>query len=226
MVADLPPGPLREPFSGRASGHQPLYRRLVQVALLAALLALFVRTFVVRTYQVASLSMSPALLPGDHLLIDRFSSRPRAASGTASWIPARHIARGDVLVFQLPRRPWLTAVKRCVGLPGEQVSWRGNRLRIDGQPLAGLSLPDSSEGELRLGPGEIFVLGDNHGSSKDSRAWGPLPIVNIRGRAILIYWSTAPLPGSAERDAWGTMPEHSIRRWARTRWDRIFVPVS
>ncbi|MCG8460512.1 MAG: signal peptidase I, partial [Holophagales bacterium] len=117
-------------------------RRLAQVALLAALPALFVRTFVVRPYKVASLSMSPALLPGDHLLIDRFSSRPRPASETAPWFPARPLERGDVLVFQLPRRPWVTAVKRCVGLPGEQVSWRGNRLRIDGHPLDGLSLPE------------------------------------------------------------------------------------
>jgi signal peptidase I len=114
-------------------------------------------------FRVVESSMEPSLRPGDHLLAVR---------------PAGRATRGSLVVFEHPIRPGFMLVKRVVGLPGETVTVRDGVVSLDGDPTvdvwgAGPTLPDS---EWETGPGELFVLSDNRGSTRaDGRSFGPIP---------------------------------------------------
>jgi signal peptidase I len=114
-----------------------------------------------------------------------------------------------VVVFKFPEDPSRDFIKRVIGLPGETVEIRDKKVLIDGKPLdepyvhfleAPLR-PDDPEYGLRgesirdnwgpqvVPPGQLFVMGDNRDNSRDSRFWGFLPRDQVKGRALLVYWS-------------------------------------
>jgi signal peptidase I len=128
-----------------------------------------------RRYEIVERSMQPALDPGDFVLA----------------IPAGDLSRGSIVIFDRPDVDGYELVKRVVGLPGERVGIENGQVHIDQRVLAerwadGPTIPD---GQWRLGPGEVFVLGDNRAiSSSDSRALGPILRESIRWRVIIRYW--------------------------------------
>ncbi len=128
-----------------------------------------------RRYEIVEQSMRPALHPGDFVVA----------------VSAGELRRGSVVIFDLPGVDDYELVKRVVGLPGERVNITNGQVHINRQTLAeswadGPTLP---EGEWQLGPGEVFVLGDNRAiSSSDSRAIGPIQQESIRWRVVLRYW--------------------------------------
>lgn len=161
--------------------HRPTIRIAVSTlaggGLVAAAIAL-IRTRL-RRYAIAEHSMQPALGAGD-------------------WVLARRVAgpleRGDIVVFGHRGRPRFELVKRVVGLPGEHVSIAAGEVTTDGRAAdtwaTGPTLPD---GSWRLGPDEVFVLGDNRASSSgDSRALGPIPVAHI-GWVIWCRYRPFPL---------------------------------
>ncbi len=165
----------------------------VAVLLVAVVAALLLRTFVVQTYYIPSLSMYPTLLKGDHILV------LKAAYDFTS------PATGDVIVFRAPERERSLCddpavqdlVKRVIGTPGETVWSKGNTIYIDNRALAQhwqhvdqLGMPITRQ---RVPKGDYFVMGDNHPASCDSRVWGYVPRANIIGKAILIYWPLSRL---------------------------------
>ncbi len=90
--------------------------------------------------------------------------------------------------FRDPNRDF---IKRVIGLPGETVQVRRGQVFIDGQPLDEPYRPRMGSydaGPIVLGPDEVYVLGDNRNYSSDSHAWGPLPMKNIIGKALISYW--------------------------------------
>lgn len=209
-------------------------RGLLIASLVAALLAVFTRTFVVEAVRIPSDSMAPALVEGDHLLVNRFiyaaAHGPRALPLP---LPARDLRRGDVAVFRSPRG--VLVIKRCLGLPGETVEVRDHRLTVDGAPLdesgylnaplragaAGEELAFS--GPLSIPDAHYFCLGDHRDRSLDSRSWGPISAHRLRGRAFLIYWSIRPGPRDVARvTSWVKM---AARWWSRCRWERSFEIV-
>ena len=125
----------------------------------------------------------------------------------SSLLPKKPIRRGHVVVFKYPEDPARDFIKRVVGLPGETVEIRNKVVYIDGKPLDEpyvrfLSPPlrpedpeyGRGDGRDNWGPevvpaGRLLVLGDNRDNSKDSRYWGFLPIDQVKGRALLVYWS-------------------------------------
>lgn len=164
--------------------------------------------------------MVPALLPGDHVLVDR---QAYVAVGRFSApLPPRSPRRGDVVVFRRPGDVLL--VKRVVALPGEIVEIEDGQLWINGErrsepwarALQGRIHP------LRLRSREIYVIGDQHSRSRDSRHWGPARIEWLRGRAELIYWSSARLDSSG---GWGKIQASAWERISSTRWRRWLQPV-
>lgn len=164
--------------------------------------------------------MVPALLPGDHVLVDRQAYQP---PGAWAWVlPSGRPERGDVVVVQRPGGKVL--VKRVVALPGDIVEVVDGRLWVNGE-ASGDRWRSSARERLhphRLRSQEIFVMGDQRSESRDSRHWGPARVEWLRGRAVLIYWSRTPAVSAGD---WDKIDSSAWRRVAATRWHRWLQPV-
>lgn len=186
-----------------------LYVLLVVVAITYPTnLAHSIRAHVVQAFNVPSRSMSPGILPGDYVLLNKAAYKVQAPR------------RGDVVIFTHPDDRRLNYVKRIIAMPDETVEIRDNVLLVNDQPLysaarAG-SVPDfkTDDGQvvmmekgdstvypiivdstkpqnmdkIKVPHGHCFLLGDNRGQSVDSRNFGPVPMSDIQGRLDYIYW--------------------------------------
>src|SRR5688500_20362698 len=94
-------------------------REYFESLVIAVVLALFIRTFVVQAFKIPTGSMEPNLLVGDHLLVNKFVTAPTASAVERILLPIRDIRRGDVIVFKFPEEPERDFIKRVVALPGE-----------------------------------------------------------------------------------------------------------
>lgn len=128
--------------------------------------------------RVDGYSMQPTLEDGEFILVNKMSYQ---------W---SEIQRGDIIVFHFPLNPEDELIKRVIGLPGDTVSVQNGRVYVNGLALneSYISQTPSYSGEWTVTDGHIFVLGDNRNNSNDSKDWGLLPIENIVGKAVLIYW--------------------------------------
>jgi signal peptidase I len=160
--------------------------------LVAVVLAILLRTFVVGTFSIPSASMTPTLKVGDRIAVDKLSQHMGG------------IHRGDIIVFKRTQLTLCNAaaekylVKRVIGLPGDHLSSTGNTILVDGRPLAQPWLPKDDPLTYPIAPttvpsGEYYVLGDNRAESCDSRFWGEVPRGNIVGRVVLRYWPPSRL---------------------------------
>jgi len=177
-------------------------RENVEAILIAIIIALFIRTFVVQAFKIPSGSMKQTLLIGDHILVNKFIYGVKIPYLNTVLLPFKDPQRGDIVVFKFPLDPKKDFIKRVVGLPGDVVEVREkavyvNRKRVD-QDFVVFSDPRSIPGNVRprdnLGPitvpqDGLFVMGDNRDESFDSRFWGFVDINKVRGKAFLIYWS-------------------------------------
>ena len=187
-------------------------REYFESIVVAVILALFIRTFVVQAFKIPTGSMEPNLLVGDHLLVNKFVFAPTLSGLERTLLPMRPIVRGDVVVFKFPEDPERDFIKRIVGLPGETIEVRGTQVLVNGtaidQPFAHFLLPHDPaslvEGDPRerYGPvtvpiGHYFAMGDNRDNSQDSRYWGFMPGHYVKGRALMIYWSFDDAPNTS-----------------------------
>jgi signal peptidase I len=122
--------------------------------------------------------MKPTLVPGEFLLVNKLAYK---FSG---------MTRGDIVVFHYPPQPSEDYIKRLVGLPGDTVKISKGQVTVNQQLLTEpyIMADPSYSGEWQVPAGSIFVLGDNRNSSSDSHVWGFVPVDNIMGKAIVIYW--------------------------------------
>jgi signal peptidase I len=180
-------------------------RELPFLLLVAFLLALLIKTFVVQAFYIPSESMEPTLNVGDRVLVNKIAYHLH---------PPR---RGDVIVFADPnpqaephRNPlsafwhWLTEglgvstspekdfIKRVIGLPGDVVECKGGTVFINGKPLEEPYIKvkdDRPCGPYRIAKDHLFVMGDNRLNSRDSRyGLGQIPYDKVIGRAFVIIW--------------------------------------
>src|SRR4030042_765866 len=123
-------------------------------------------------------SMEPTLLSGEYVMVNRLSYRFGSPQ------------RGDIIIFHPPLNPSEEYVKRVIGLPGDEVEVKNKVVYVNGQPLdeTYLDVTTNYPGAWQVPAGQLFVLGDNRNNSEDSHDWGTLPIANIIGKAVLIYW--------------------------------------
>ena len=232
MGPDVPARPLATARS-RSSA-----REYAEVLLVAIVLALFVRTFLVQAFVVPSSSMETTVLVGDHLLVNKFLYAPHGRGGLSRLLPYRPVARGDVIVFKFPEDPHRDFVKRVVALPGDTLEIRDKEVFVNGRPEReprarhseqrtwrnDAELPESLRRRdqvppTRISDGSYFAMGDNRDDSYDSRFWGPVPQRNVKGRALLVYWSLPPAaPG---RGVLGRLGDF----FSKTRWSRTLLPV-
>ena len=111
-------------------------REYFESIVIAVILALFIRTFIVQAFKIPTGSMEENLLIGDHLLVNKFVFGPTASALERTLLPIGTVTRGDIVVFKYPEEPDRDFIKRVVGLPGETVEIRAKKVSINGRPLA------------------------------------------------------------------------------------------
>jgi signal peptidase I len=218
-------------------------REWYESLLVAAVFVLFVRTFVVQTYQVPTGSMETTILVGDHLLVNKFAYAPHL-SGWEKILPYRAVHRGDIIVFKKPGddiNDGNVLVKRSVGTPGDVILVHAKKVTVNSETADGPHVqhidpemyapgdprgPRDYFGPYTVPAGDYFGMGDNRDNSLDSRFWGPVPRSNIFGRPFLIYWSYDAEPNS---HIWRgpvakiqQLLSVAVHFFSRTRWDRMF----
>ena len=221
-------------------------REYFESIVIAVILALFIRTFVVQAFKIPTGSMENNLLIGDHLLVNKFVFGPTPLAIGRALLPVRNPRRGDIVVFKYPDEPDRDFIKRVIGLPGETIELRNKKIYINGKPLDEpyvhfLTPPPSEFQEVTSSdlretypPATVpqdayFVMGDNRDNSQDSRYWGFLPRGNIKGKALLIYWSYE----SGREDYLDEGLGASVKRlgsvvlhfFTKTRWERLFHQI-
>lgn len=150
---------------------------ILETVILAVILYFGINAVSARV-RVDGLSMNPTLQHGEYILVSKLSYK----MGTPQ--------RGDIIVFRLPLDPKQDLIKRVIGLPGETISIHDGQVKINGFALEEPYIAQSPiyDGEWTVGEEQLFVLGDNRNDSKDSHQWGLLPLENVLGKAIVIYW--------------------------------------
>jgi signal peptidase I len=157
-----------------------LLGELLQNLLIAGILILIVNLATARI-RVDGSSMEPSLHDGELVVVNRLAYR---------W---SDLTRGDIIVFNFPFDPDRRFIKRLIGLPGDRIMVQDGRLYINNAPVEEpyIAAPPVYRGTWTVGPDEVFVLGDNRNNSSDSQNWGMLPINEIIGKAVMVYWPVA-----------------------------------
>ena len=220
-------------------------REYAESIVIAVILALFVRTWIVQAFKIPTGSMENNLLIGDHLLVNKFVFGPTIGSVDRALLPIRNIRRGDVVVFKYPDEPDRDFIKRVIGLPGETVELRAKKVYVDGraldEPYVHFLQPASDAQEItrfdvreQYGPvtvpaGQYFVMGDNRDNSQDSRYWGFLPGHYVKGRALMIYWSYESGREDYLDEGVGATAKRLLsvvtHFFTKTRWERLFHQI-
>lgn len=177
-------------------------KETIEAIVIALILALFIRTFVVQAFKIPSSSMEPTLLVGDHILVSKFIYGIPVPFTGIKLLPLQNPKRGDIIVFKFPGDKSKDYIKRVIGVGGDTIEVIEKKVYINGRPfedpygvhLDPLVLPRGMEVRDNFGPltvpeGSVFVMGDNRDKSYDSRYWGVVGLEEIKGRAFIIYWS-------------------------------------
>ena len=195
------------PDSGGANSRQARKNKIksevrewAESIIIALILALIIRQFVVQAFKIPTGSMRMTLIEGDRILVNKFIYGAEVPF-TGIRLPAfRRPQRGDVIVFRYPEDPKKDFIKRLVALPGEAFEIRNGSIYINGALSKEQSLHNhyyynrqegafGREGQVVVVPeGSYYVLGDNSSSSRDSRYWGFVPEKNVLGKAMVVYW--------------------------------------
>lgn len=209
-----------------------IFREYFESLLIAILLALVIRSFVLTAYKIPTSSMLPTLKVGDFVFAYKLPFGLEIPFSDRKWVTGQMPKRGEIVVFRHPMDRTASFIKRVVGLPGDRVEIREgklfvNQIEVGREPLLKvdpehpkLSLfVEKIEGRAHLvsgeaedfpptlvPPGAVFVMGDQRQESEDSRSFGPVPLENLEGRIVLIWMSLK----------WNESNESEVR------WDRVF----
>ena len=162
-------------------------REYAEAIIIAFILAMIIRTFVIQAFKIPTGSMRPTLMENDRILVNKFIFRFKEPQ------------RGDVIVFRYPEDQKKDFIKRLIAKPGETVQIVNGNIWIDGkvvdEPQQIRSIyyynygpygkPDET---ITVPQDSYYVLGDNSASSRDSRYWGFVKRKEILGKALVIYW--------------------------------------
>ncbi len=210
-------GSLPEPVAGDADASEPkrkalpFWLELPLLVLIALIVAVIIKTFLIQAFWIPSSSMEDTLQINDRVLVYKLAYR------------IGDIDRGHVIVFDDPRGPEEDGesifeaarrnvaeavglstprsefIKRVIGLPGETIEVRENTVHVDDVPIdepylkAGSVMTDFDA--VTVGPGELFVMGDNRNASQDSRFFGTIPEDTVVGRGFVIIWPLSRFGG-------------------------------
>ncbi|MEJ2672050.1 MAG: signal peptidase I [Deltaproteobacteria bacterium] len=200
--------PLVKKDSGSRSRSQkkPFWRDYGESLVIAIILALIIRAFLIQAFSIPSGSMEPTLLIGDYLLVNKFAYGIRNPLTNKVLIPIGKPHRGDVVVFIFPQDPTKDYIKRVIGLPGDRIQIINKKVFINGKlyvtpqavyddptiipaPQGPTESPRDNMGPVLVPAHSYFCMGDNRDHSYDSRFWGFVPMKNFLGKALIIYFS-------------------------------------
>ncbi len=182
--------------------NKSVVREYAEAILIAIILALFIRSFIVQAFKIPSGSMEETLLIGDHLLVNKFIYGISLPFIDKKLVDFASPKRGDIIVFRYPEDKNKDFIKRVIGVGGDKVEVKNKKVFINDEPLgdepyavfkAGESFFGFTKGR-NFGPktvpeNHVFVMGDNRDNSHDSRFWGTVHTDEIRGKAFILYWS-------------------------------------
>lgn len=208
-----PPPPEAEPADSAAPGDEApkkkhsFWRELPVLVVIAFVVALLIKTFLLQAFYIPSASMEPTLVEGDRVLVEKLSYR---------WGEPK---RGDVIVFEkefgvlypehddpfwedigsalkglfgFPTGGTQDFIKRVMAVGGDTIEGREGRVYVNGEAVDEPYLSEGTEtspfGAVTVPKDMIFVMGDNRGNSDDSRAFGPIPVDEVVGHAFLLLW--------------------------------------
>jgi len=214
---------LEKPSSGASAKaeHSPatksIIREYAEALIIAIILALTIRVFVVQAFKIPSGSMIPTLLIGDHILVSKLAygfQLPKDCEFQVAFPPVTCFSstivmdfdppqRGDVIVFRFPEDENKDFIKRVIGTPGDVIEIHNKKVSVNGEALVdkdftqrvdpgmidGRINPRDNFAPITVPPDSYFVMGDNRDQSLDSRFWGFVKMNKIKGRAFLVYWS-------------------------------------
>lgn len=178
------------------------WRENIEAILVAILIALFIRTFVVQAFKIPSGSMKQTLQIGDHILVNKFIYGVRIPYWRKVIIPGKDPQRGDIIVFKPPHDPEKDFIKRVIGIGGDVIECRNKQLYVNHKPVhqdfavftdsriyAQNVRERDNFGPITVPEKSLFVMGDNRDESYDSRFWGFVDLKAVSGKAFIIYWS-------------------------------------
>jgi signal peptidase I len=179
-----------------------LIREYTEALVIALIMALFIRAFVVQAFKIPSGSMIPTLLIGDHLLVNKFIYGIRNPFNGSTWISIKKPERKDIIVFRYPENPDQDFIKRVIGIAGDRVEIINKKVLVNNKelkvenaifkdPEIHASSVDSRDnlGPLIVPENSLFVMGDNRDNSHDSRFWRFVDLKAVKGEAFILYWS-------------------------------------
>jgi signal peptidase I len=171
------PQPQPEPVTEQTTNWKRFLLDILETLVLAVVLYVGINAVSARV-RVDGFSMRPTLQDGEYILVNKLAykfSEPK---------------RGDIIVFIFPVNPEEDLIKRIIGIPGDTITVQDGVLTVNGtvvnEPY--INAPPAYNGTWQVPAGNLFVLGDNRNDSRDSHQWGLLPIQNVIGRSVLIYW--------------------------------------
>jgi len=162
----------------------------------AFVLAMIVRTFFVQAYKIPTASMVPTLIPGDKIFVSKMVYGPRVPFLGIRLPGLRKPKRGDIVVFIEPTERKKVYVKRLIGFPKDRVEIKYGSVYINGTVVADPRVSKNfyynegpyGEGEITVPDGQYFMLGDNSANSYDGRKFGFVPVKDLLGEAMVIWY--------------------------------------
>ena len=168
----------------------------------ALILALLIRAYVIQAFKIPSGSMIPTLVIGDHILVNKFLYGTKIPFSETRVLEFTKPEKGNIIVFKYPEDPTRDFIKRVVAVEGDVVESRNKTIYVNGKPTSepytqhtdnsirplGIE-PRDNFGPLIVPKNKFFVMGDNRDQSYDSRYWGYVDRKDIKGKALILYWS-------------------------------------
>ncbi|CCK80354.1 signal peptidase I [Desulfobacula toluolica] len=179
-------------------------RENIEAIIIAIVIAMFIRTFIVQAFKIPSGSMLETLQIGDHILVNKFIYGVKIPfTDGKTLIPVKDPQKGDIVVFKYPEDPSKDFIKRVVATGGDTVEIVNKKLYvndrlIENEPYAvyktsiiypGIVSKRDNLKKTAVPENNLFVMGDNRDNSHDSRFWGFVDLKAVRGEAFIIYWS-------------------------------------
>ena len=177
-------------------------RENIEAILVAIVLALFIRTFVIQAFKIPSGSMKQTLLIGDHILVNKFIYGVKIPFSQTTIIPIKNPKRGDIIVFKFPEDPSKDFIKRVIGVAGDVIEVRDKKVYVnhtllthdwgihtDPNIFPAVIQPRDNFCQVVVPEHSLFVMGDNRDQRYDSRFWGFVDLKAVKGKALIIYWS-------------------------------------
>jgi len=178
--------------------NKSVLREWIDSILVAAILAIILRTFLFQIYKIPTTSMVPTLMPGDKIFVSRITYGPKIPFTDVRVKGLGDPKRGDVVVFVPPHDRKKAYIKRLIGLPGDTIAIKKGNIYINGKEIVDPRIARNyyyNQGDYGLKDEEMvisehsyFFLGDNSISSLDSRFWGFVDKEDIVGKAVFIWW--------------------------------------